>query len=179
MSENATHLLIPFASVSSEAATKYLQGLELPNLRQLLSALTLVDSDIGIEESFSPPHERALARVQGLPVADGCIPWAAKMANSRASVLGLENAQTLPWSFITLCHSVVGIGSGRYAFSGFSFTAAGGAVLVAAPIPVPATLPLVVLALLGLGARRGPARAGSVAFNPPRRGALPCAAGLT
>ena len=32
---------------------------------------------------------------------------------------------------------------------------------------------------LGLGARRGPARAGSVAFNPPRRGALPCAAGLT
>lgn len=111
MSENATHLLIPFASVSSEAATKYLQGLELPNLRQLLSALTLVDSDIGVEESFSPPHERALARAQGLPVADGCIPWAAKMANSRASVLGLENAQTLPWSFITLCHSVVGIGS--------------------------------------------------------------------
>jgi hypothetical protein len=107
MSETATHLLIPFASVSSEAAAKYLQDLELPNLRQLLSTLTLVDSDIGSDESFSPPHERALARAQGLPVVDGCIPWAAQ----RATVLGLENAQTLPWSFVTPCHSVVGNGS--------------------------------------------------------------------
>ena len=73
MSETAHHLLIPFAAVSSalssEAATKYLQDLKLPNLRQLLSTLTLVDSDIGAEESFSPPHERAIARLQGLPVA--------------------------------------------------------------------------------------------------------------
>jgi hypothetical protein len=107
MSENAHHLLIPFASVSSEAAAKYLQDLKLPNLRQLLSTLSLVGSDIGTEESFSSPHERVLARTQGLPVVDGYIPWAAQ----RATVLGLENAQTLPWSFVTLCHSVVGNGS--------------------------------------------------------------------
>ena len=111
MSETATHLLIPFASISSalssEAAAKYVQDLKLPNLRQLLSTLTLVDSDIGTEESFSPPHERALARAQGLPVVDGCIPWAAQKAMS----LGLEHAKTLPWSFVTLCHSVVGMGS--------------------------------------------------------------------
>ena len=107
MSETATHLLIPFASVSSEAAAKYLQDLKLPHLRQLLSSLTLVDSDIGTDESFSPPHERAIARLQGLPVADGGIPWAAQ----RAAFLGLEVAQSLPWSFVTLCDSVVGIGS--------------------------------------------------------------------
>lgn len=111
MPETVHHLLIPFASVSSEAATKYVQDLNLPNLRQLLAKLTLVDSDIGTEESFSPPHERALARAQGLPVVDGGIPWAAQ----KAMRLGLEyaqtSAQTQPWSFVTLCHSVVGMGS--------------------------------------------------------------------
>ena len=107
MSENAHHLLIPFAAVSSEAAAKYLQDLKLPNLRQLLDTLTLTGSDIGSDESFSPPHERALARVQGLPVVDGYISWAAQ----RAAVLGLENAHNLPWSFVTLCDSAVGIGS--------------------------------------------------------------------
>jgi hypothetical protein len=111
MSENAHHLLIPFSAVSSaagsEAAAKYLQDLKLPNLRQLLNTLSLVDSDIGVEESFSPPHERALARAQGLPVVDGAIPWAAQTAMR----LGLEHAQTLPWSFVTLCHGVVGNGN--------------------------------------------------------------------
>lgn len=107
MSETVTHLLIPFAAVSSEAAAKYLQELKLPNLRQLLSNLTLVDSDEGTEESFSLPHERALARAQGLNVADGAIPWAAQ----RASALGLEAAATMPWSFVALCHSVVGMGN--------------------------------------------------------------------
>ena len=107
MSENAHHLLISFTAVSSEAAARYLQDLKLPNLRQLLDTLSLTDSDIGADESFSPPHERALARAQGLPVGDGCIPWAAQ----RAAALGLDHAQTLPWSFVTLCHSVVGIGS--------------------------------------------------------------------
>ena len=107
MSENAHYLLIPFAAVSSEAAAKHLQDLKLPNLRQLLDILTLVDSDIDTEESFSPPHERALARERGLPVVDGGIPWAAQ----RAAVLGLDHAKTLPWSFVTLCHSVVGNGN--------------------------------------------------------------------
>ena len=107
MSEATNHLLIPFASTSSEAAVKYLQDLKLPNLRQLLDALTLVDSDIGREESFSPPHERVLAKLQGLEVADGMIPWAAQ----QAAALRLEDATSLPWSFVTLCHSVVGNGS--------------------------------------------------------------------
>ena len=101
------HLIIPFAAVSSEAAAKYLQDLKLPNLRQLLDTLTLVDSDVDTDESFSPPHERTLARSQGLPVVDGYIPWAAQ----RATALGLAHATSRPWSFVTLCHSAVGIGS--------------------------------------------------------------------
>ena len=101
------HLIIPFAAVSSEAAAKYLQDLKLPNLRQLLDTLTLVDSDVDTDESFSPPYERTLARSQGLPVVDGCIPWAAQ----RATALGLAHATSRPWSFVTLCHSAVGIGS--------------------------------------------------------------------
>lgn len=101
------HLIIPFAAVSSEAAVKYLQDLKLPNLRQLLDTLTLVDSDVDTDESFSPPYERTLARSQGLPVVDGCIPWAAQ----RATTLGLAHATSRPWSFVTLCHSAVGMGS--------------------------------------------------------------------
>jgi hypothetical protein len=107
MSETAHHLLIPFASVSSEAAAKYVQDLKLPHLRQLLSTLSLVNSDIGTEESFSSPHERVLARAQGLPIVDGYIPWAAQ----KAFDLGLDGEQTQPWCFVTLCHSVVGNGS--------------------------------------------------------------------
>jgi hypothetical protein len=111
MSEIAHHLLIPFSSVSSavssETATKLQQDLKLPNLRLLLDKLTLVDSDIGTEESFSPPHERVLARAQGLPNVDGSIPWAAQ----KAIHLGLEHAQSKPWSFVSLCHGVVGMGN--------------------------------------------------------------------
>ena len=107
MSENTHHLLIPFAAVSSEAAAKYLQDLKLPNLRQLLDTLTLTGSDIGSDESFSPPHERALARAQGLPVADGCIPWAANMATE----MGLANAVSASWGWVSLCSNFVGTGS--------------------------------------------------------------------
>jgi hypothetical protein len=101
------HRIIPFASACSEAAAKHLQDLKLPNLRQLLGILTLADSDIGSEESFSPPHERALARVQGLPVVDGYIPWAAQVA----AQLGLKNADSAVWGWVSLCSNVVGTGS--------------------------------------------------------------------
>jgi hypothetical protein len=101
------HLIIPFASVLSEAAAKHQQDLQLPHLRKLLEILTLVDSDIGTEESFSPPHERALARAQGMPVVDGYIPWAAQAAAG----LGLKDANSTVWGWVTLCNNVVGNGS--------------------------------------------------------------------
>ena len=101
------HLIIPFAFVRSEAAAKHLQDLKLPNLRQLLATLTLVDSDIGSDDSFSPPHERALARTQGLPVLGGYIPWAAH----EAAKLGLKDANSAIWGWVTLCNYFVGTGS--------------------------------------------------------------------
>jgi hypothetical protein len=103
----ATHVLIPFASVSSESVAKHLQDLNLPNLRELLVKLTLVNSDIGTDESFSPPHERALARAQGLPVVDGYIPWAAQ----EAAQLGLNDANSAVWGWVSLCNYFVGTGS--------------------------------------------------------------------
>jgi hypothetical protein len=107
MSEKPTHVLVPFAAVSSEAAAKVLLDLKLPNLRELLATLTLVDSDIGSEDSFSPPHERALAGLQGLPVLDGYIPWAAQ----EAAQLGLKNADSAVWGWVSLCNYFVGTGS--------------------------------------------------------------------
>ena len=111
MSETATHLLIPFAAASSEDGQRLLKDLKCPNLRELLSSLTLVDSDVDSDASFSPPHERALARAQGLPVNDGNIPWAAEIAHARAAALGLKDVHTLPWGFVTLCHGDVGTSS--------------------------------------------------------------------
>lgn len=105
--QSATHLLIPFAAVSSEAAAQHLQGLKLPNLRQLLDTLTLVDSDIGSDASFSPPHERALAKAHGLPVVDGYIPWAAQ----EAAKLGIDGAHSAAWGCVSLCNYFVGTGS--------------------------------------------------------------------
>jgi hypothetical protein len=105
-----THVLIPFAAVSLEAAAKILLDLKLPNLRDLLSKLSLVHSDIGSEDSFSPPHERALALLQGLeglPFVDGYIPWAAQ----EAAKLGLSNADTAVWGWVSLCNYFVGTGS--------------------------------------------------------------------
>ena len=101
------HLILPFVALSSEAAAKHLQDLKLPNLRKLLDALTLVDSDTGSDESFSPPHERALARAQGLPVVDGYIPWAAQ----EAVKLGLKDANSAVWGWVSLCNYFVGTGS--------------------------------------------------------------------
>ena len=107
LSRAATHVLIPFASVSSETAAKHLQDLKLPNLRELLVKLTLVNSDIGTEDSFSPPHERALARAQGLQFVDGSIPWAAQ----EAVQLSLNDANSAVWGWVTLCNYFVGTGS--------------------------------------------------------------------
>ena len=92
------HLLIPFASCSSEKCQQTLRALKLPQLEKLLSRLTPLALDVGDEFSLSPPHERALARALGLPVVDGLIPWAALQAQ------GLEAS----WGFITPCHWHVG-----------------------------------------------------------------------
>ena len=95
------HLLIPFAFCSSEGCAAALRTLKLPYLQKLLSRLTPEPLDTGDEFSLSTPHERALARALGLPVADGLIPWAAVQASKERTADGA-------WGFITPCHWQVG-----------------------------------------------------------------------
>lgn len=92
------HLLIPYAFCSSEGCAAALRTLKLPQLGKLLARLTPEPPDSGDEFSLSPPHERALARILGLPVEDGLIPWAAWQARSFEG----------DWAFITPCHWQVG-----------------------------------------------------------------------
>ncbi len=95
------HLLIPFAFCSSEGCATALRSLKLPQLEKLLARLVPGPLDQGDLFSLSPPHERALARALGLPVADGLIAWAARDAWQSRSAGGA-------WGFVTPCHWHVG-----------------------------------------------------------------------
>lgn len=97
------HLLIPFAGPGSEAGRQALRGLVLPNLAALLARRDLVLRDDGDELSFSPPHERALARALGLAGADGCLPWAAQHAAQDGRDPG-----DLAWGLVTPAHWQLG-----------------------------------------------------------------------
>jgi hypothetical protein len=94
------HLLIPHAASHSEGCQAALATLQLPHLQKLLSRLSPQPLDAGDELSWSPPHERALARNLGLPVVDGQLPWAALAASQRSELAHLPGA----WAFVTLCH---------------------------------------------------------------------------
>ncbi|MEI8029758.1 MAG: phosphoglycerate mutase [Comamonadaceae bacterium] len=94
------HLLIPFAQCSSEGCAAALRSLKLPHLEKLLSRMKPESLDSGDEFSLSPPHERALARAVGLPVADGQIAWAAAQARPAGAA----------WGFVTPCHWRAGAG---------------------------------------------------------------------
>ena len=99
---DTTHLLIPYAGVQSPGGQQALASLELPNLERLLARLSPLESDIGDEESPSPPHERALARALGLPGGDGKLAWAAWQVQHGSLAAGVpDNAA---WAFITPCH---------------------------------------------------------------------------
>jgi hypothetical protein len=83
--------------------------LQLPQLERLLQRLTLIDTDTDRDDSRSPPHERALARVWGLPVQDGLIAWAAHSARISSGPHGPELGAE-PCAWITLCHWQARIG---------------------------------------------------------------------
>ena len=76
---DTTSLLIPYAASTAEGCQQALPGLALPHLDRLLARLSphTAQTDTGEETSFTPPHERALARALGLPFDDGRTPWAA------------------------------------------------------------------------------------------------------
>ncbi len=77
------HWLIPFAVPFSESGRQAMRQLSLPHLSTLLARADLPvpggpTADGAPDElSFTPPHERALARLIGLQGDDGRLPWAA------------------------------------------------------------------------------------------------------
>jgi len=97
-------LLVPFASCRAEACAEALRGLALPHMRRLLRRLVLEDSDAGDPRSLSTPHERVLARAQGLEPREGLIPFAALQVRRS----GGAAAATGGWAWITPAHWQVG-----------------------------------------------------------------------
>ncbi len=97
------HLLIPFASAQSDAASHVLRDLALPNLSNLLSRLTLAQRDDGDAYTLSPPHERAFAQSAGWQGSDGCLPFAAQAATRDGIEVG-----DLAWGLVTPTHWHVG-----------------------------------------------------------------------
>ena len=93
------HLIVPFAAPLPEAGRAALQTLRLPRLGALLAALAEVQRDDGDEWSWSPPHERALARALGLAGGDGGLPWAAWQAAADGVATG-----DLAWGLLTPVH---------------------------------------------------------------------------
>jgi hypothetical protein len=97
------HLLIPFASASSESAVQVLRDLPLPSLARLLTLLTPGASESGDESTLSPPHERALARAWGWRGHDGAWPFAARAAAADGIDVG-----DAAWGLVTPVHWHVG-----------------------------------------------------------------------
>jgi len=99
----AMHLLIPFASALSDAATHVLSDLALPHLAPLLGRLTATALDTADPLTLSPPHERAWAVAQHWQGADGCLPFAAQAAQADGIAVG-----ELAWGLVTPTHWHVG-----------------------------------------------------------------------
>ena len=97
------HLLIPFASALSEAASHVLHDLHLPNLARLLARLTPAAANGGDEYTLSPPHERALAAARGWCGEDGALPFAAHAAALDGVEVGAQ-----AWGLVTPAHWHVG-----------------------------------------------------------------------
>ena len=97
------HLIVPFAAPLSEAGRHALQTLRLPHLDALLARCDDGRRDDGDEHSFTPPHERALARALGFAGADGELPWAAWMAQHDG-----VDTDDLAWGLLTPSHWEVG-----------------------------------------------------------------------
>jgi hypothetical protein len=97
------HLLVPFASDTSEACQHVLRDLALPRLESLLALLTPAGRDEDDAFTFSPPHERALAAARGWQGGDGMLPFAAHAAAGDGIATG-EHA----WALLTPAHWQLG-----------------------------------------------------------------------
>jgi hypothetical protein len=97
------HLVVAFASVLSDEASQALPSLALPNLARLLARAQPAPRDAGDPWTFSPPHERALARAWGWRGADGAYPFAALAARADGVEVGRA-----AWGLVTPAHWQLG-----------------------------------------------------------------------
>ena len=97
------HLLVPFASDRSQACLHVLRDLRLPNLERVLAVLAPAGRDEGDADSFSPPHERALAATWGWHGSDGLLPFAAHAAAADGIA-----TEALAWALLTPTHWQLG-----------------------------------------------------------------------
>ncbi len=93
------HLVIPFASATSEAAAHVLRDLALPNLAHLLTMLEPGARDTADEYSLSPPHERAVAALRHWHGGDGLLPFGAHAAAADGIDVG-----DATWATLTPAH---------------------------------------------------------------------------
>ena len=100
------HWLLPFAAPASDAGRQALRALVLPTLAGLIARAAPPgpdDRDEADELSFSPPHERALARLVELAGGDGTLPWAAWLAERDGLAPGDQ-----AWGLLTPAHWQLG-----------------------------------------------------------------------
>ncbi len=100
---HAMHCIVPFAAPGSDAGRAALATMQWPRLAALLPRLVLVDRDDGELTSFSPPHERVLARALGWQAGDGCRPFAARAARADGIDPGTD-----AWGLVSPVHWHVG-----------------------------------------------------------------------
>jgi hypothetical protein len=93
------HLVIPNAAPPGPQCQAALERLELPQLRQLLRALTLDGELLGRDTDLSPLAERVQTQDA---YADGLIPWGAQQTRQ---VPGLP--ADAAWGLVTPCHWAV------------------------------------------------------------------------
>ena len=93
------HLVIPFAAPVAAAGRPSLQGVALRELAALMALAEEEGRSEGDEWSFTPPHERALARIFGWQGGDGQLPFAARAAAAD----GIEPGD-LAWGQVTPVH---------------------------------------------------------------------------
>lgn len=94
------HLIVAFAAPPPAGGPAALSGLAAPVLERLLTDWAEVQRDAGDASTLSPPHERAWAAALGWPTAaDGCLPWAARLAAQDGVAAG-----TQAWALLTPAH---------------------------------------------------------------------------
>lgn len=97
------HCIVPFAAPGSDAGRAALATMQWPRLDALLPRLRLVDRDEGEPTTFSPPHERVLARALGWQGDDGRWPFAARAAQADGIQPGGD-----AWGLVSPVHWHVG-----------------------------------------------------------------------